>query len=421
MTNADDEPKETNAAQAESWYQKLPGFWQDLARQVLSPSVESEENEQILHDLNQKLPIPVIWLLGKTQSGKSSIISALTGREDAEIGQGFKACTRTAQLYEFPSSQDCLLKFLDTRGLGEVAYNPAEDLLQFQEQAHILMVVLRAMDHNQDEVLTALREIRKIHSQWPVVVVQTTLHEAYPDADFEHLQPYPFNDVLDNPLIPDDLCRSLQMQRKWFEGQDGISFVVVDLTHEEENYYPANYGAEALWDVLLDDALPQGMQNIFHLLRDARKNQYATTAHPHIISYALMTAAAEAVPIPMISVPVVLSIQTKMFQSLASIYEQEFTYERFAEIAALLGSSYLLRLGGRQLLKLIPIYGQAVTAVYSGATTYALGHMLCQYFEDLSQGKVMSQAEFEQKFANDLERGKQFIKDMWKQDQEKKK
>jgi len=40
------------------------------------------------------MPAPVIWLFGKVQSGKTSIIRALTGAERAQIGGGFKPCTR---------------------------------------------------------------------------------------------------------------------------------------------------------------------------------------------------------------------------------------------------------------------------------------------------------------------------------------
>ena len=32
---------------------------------------------------------PVIWLLGKTQAGKTAIIAALTGDSRAEIGRGY--------------------------------------------------------------------------------------------------------------------------------------------------------------------------------------------------------------------------------------------------------------------------------------------------------------------------------------------
>ena len=80
----------------------------------------------------------------------------MTGRNDAEIGKGFRACTRTSQAYAYPDEEGCFLRFLDTRGLGEVGYDPAEDLELFADQSHCIIVVLRAMDHAQHDVLCGL-------------------------------------------------------------------------------------------------------------------------------------------------------------------------------------------------------------------------------------------------------------------------
>ena len=55
-----------------------------------------------------------IWLFGKTQSGKTSIIKFLTGASDAEIGSGFRPCTRFSREYDFPNAEAPLLSFLDT-------------------------------------------------------------------------------------------------------------------------------------------------------------------------------------------------------------------------------------------------------------------------------------------------------------------
>ena len=65
------------------------------------------------------LPVPVFWLFGKTQTGKTTIIKFLTGAEQAEIGQGYKPCTRFSREYNFPTDETPLATFLDTRGLDE--------------------------------------------------------------------------------------------------------------------------------------------------------------------------------------------------------------------------------------------------------------------------------------------------------------
>src|SRR5215470_9904953 len=88
---------------------------------------------------------PVVWLVGKVQSGKTSIIRALTGASDAEIGSGFRACTKTARIFDFPLAAP-IIRFLDTRGLGEVAYNPAADIAYCEDRAHLVLAVVKALD-----------------------------------------------------------------------------------------------------------------------------------------------------------------------------------------------------------------------------------------------------------------------------------
>src|SRR5690606_40968696 len=73
----------------------------------------------------QTCALPIF--LGKVQSGKTSIVRALTGCTDAEIGTGYAPCTRTSRVFDFPPEAP-VIRFLDTRGLGEARYDPTEDL-----------------------------------------------------------------------------------------------------------------------------------------------------------------------------------------------------------------------------------------------------------------------------------------------------
>ena len=87
----------------------------------------------------------VVWLLGKTGAGKTAIVAALTGDPRAEVGQGFEPCTRTASFYDVPAEAP-LLRFLDTRGLGEASYDPSSDISWCEEQSHLLLVVMQLSD-----------------------------------------------------------------------------------------------------------------------------------------------------------------------------------------------------------------------------------------------------------------------------------
>ena len=188
-----------------------PQYWEQLRIALLQPQVDKSVLESSLREAQSKLPVPVLWLLGKTQSGKTSIIKALTGSEAAEIGNGFQSCTRHSRFYDFPVVAP-VIRFLDTRGLGEVSYDPAEDMHYCESQAHLLIAVMKAADMNQAPVFDTLHAIRQRHPEWPVVLVQTSLHELYPKQQ-EHITPWPYGDDTLPADMPSDLRRALQAQR----------------------------------------------------------------------------------------------------------------------------------------------------------------------------------------------------------------
>ena len=225
--------------------------WRRLREALLNPHVDPDKLNAALGEARARQPLPVIWLIGKTQAGKTSIIRALTGSETAEIGNGFQSCTRTARFYDFPSEAP-VVRFLDTRGLGEVAYDPAEDIHYCEGQAHLLLGVMKAADIRQDQIFEVLRQVRRRHPEWPVLIAQTGLHELYPPGG-EHIQPYPYAEQPLPPQVPSDLARALTDQRRRLgdlPGSSPIRWVPVDLTQPEDGWDPVNYGLDALWTAI---------------------------------------------------------------------------------------------------------------------------------------------------------------------------
>jgi len=78
-------------------------------------------------------------------------------------------------------------------------------------------VVLRALDMNQAEVVAAVKDIHAQHPDWPIVVVQTTLHEGYSTSDAEHILPYPYQQTPFPATVPHALAQVLLHQRDWFK------------------------------------------------------------------------------------------------------------------------------------------------------------------------------------------------------------
>lgn len=379
--------------------------WKGLGDALFSPKTSNLESK--IDEVKQRLPIPVFWLLGKTQAGKTSLIRAITGNDAAEIGNGFQACTKRSRFYDFPSSSHPMLRFLDTRGLGETAYNPGEDLAWCAGQAHLLIVVLRALDMNQAEVVDTVMTIHEQHPEWPVIVVQTALHEGYAGTA-GHIQPYPYQQTPFPPQVPHALAQVLLHQRDWFKSLP-VHFVPIDFTLPEDGYEPVDYGLDALWDTI-ETVLPKG---VIGLLRGTEHHKalldfHARLAHPHLIGYALLNIGLGAIPLA--GLPLVMAVQAKLFHSIASIYGLELTRRLYAEFTSLVGVSVGVGLLGRELLKLVPVYGSAVAGVYSGAMTYALGKAFCVYLYGVKRGALPDHATLKQAYDEAFINARQFFK-----------
>ncbi len=391
-----------------------PDFWSRLREALLNPSVDAAKLDEALRQARARQPLPVVWLIGKAQAGKTSIIHALTGSASAEIGNGFQPCTRTARFYDFPAAAP-VVRFLDTRGLGEVAYDPAEDIRYCESQAHLTLGVMKATDIRQEAVSEVLRAVRKRHPEWPVLVAQTGLHEAYPPGG-EHILPYPYGQRPWPPHIPHDLARALTAQRDrlgTLPGPAPAHWTPIDLTLPEDGWEPMDYGLEALW-AAIGKVSALGLQA--RLQGDAGvRDVYARAAHPQIVGHALVAAGVGALPlVDLVGAP---AVQAKLLHSLATLYGQSWDRRRVSEFFGLLGmgvgASYVARLLGREVIKLIPGWGQTVGAVWgataSGATTYALGKTASAYFLGRREGHPVDAAAMRRVYAEALASGAKIL------------
>jgi len=389
--------------------------------------------------LHQKAPVPVLWLLGKTQSGKTSIIRYLTGADDAEIGRGFRPCTRFSREYQFPTSEAPLLTFLDTRGIDEPTYDVREDLAQFDQRAHLIIVTVKALDHALERLLEHLRTIRSSQSRRPVLLALTCLHEAYPQQQHSvDAAAYQLNgsadtlpvaharlgtDALQPDLekdasaarsteeavgscgVPPDLLRTLAEQRRRF-GDLVDDTVAIDLTRPEEGFSEPNYGGNILKEKIAA-LLPRAYRQSLLMLEQSTgelRDLVAKRALPRIAGYSTLAATAGAYPIPWVDLLVLPGIQTRMIYDLARLYGQPLSAARFMELAASLGAGVAFRQAIREIVKLVPVVGSLAGGALAGASTFALGKAFCFYYEAVHQGHVPSTADLKRYYQEELAR-----------------
>jgi len=317
--------------------------------------------------------LPTLWLLGKTGAGKSSLVRALTGLDQVEIGAGFRPCTMASSRYAYPTGTP-VMAFLDTRGLAEADYNAEEDLANLEQNSHALIVVMKAEDPEQSQVLRALKQIRRSGKIRETLLVHTGVRQI---SD------------------PDERERCIARNQQQMEQAWGrVEGVPVDFLGEDGH----PYGIEALTEKL-GERMP-----IITELFDTRSHADVEERNFHrlkkeVMWYAGAAGAADALPaVGLVAVP---ALQLKMLHSLANQYGLSYNRRLLAEFAAALGTGfglqYASRLGLRQLMKLIPVVGQTVggasAAVASYGFTYALGRAACMYFYRLSRGEPITAAE----------------------------
>jgi uncharacterized protein (DUF697 family) len=362
-----------------------------------------------------QIAAPVVWLLGKTGAGKTAIIAALSGDPRAQVGEGFEPCTRTASFYDLPAEAP-LIRFLDTRGIGEPNYDPAEDLAWCEQHSHVVLVAMQVADPVQDPVLRALREARRRHRDWPIVVAQTGLHRLYP-IGMMHPQPYPFTgDAQDelNPQVPHGLRQALAYQRRLFDGLPGPPprFVPIDFTVAEDGFVPREYGLEMFWSAL-EEAGPNAFVAL-HLARaDAESDAIRAKARPLLYGYGAAAAGAGAVPVPIIGISGLAGILAITLRSLASRYGVPWTPGTFAQFSGAVGGATLawwgLRYGAREILKLVPVVGTVAAGAMNAAAAFGLtvgiGEAACVWLGYRRRGLSAPNEEVRRAFSNGLAAG----------------
>lgn len=352
-------------------------------------------------------PVPVFWLIGKAQAGKSSIVRTLTGYYGADhdviaIGEGFRPCTRQSSMYEFPSPEAPLIKFLDTRGLFESGYDPADDIAVCEQSSHLLVVVVRIDDHGTAALVELLAEIKKRKPEWPMLLVLTCLHTTYGSGE-SHVEPYPFSES-SNPRQYRRTIEHIELQKKTFSRFNPV-VVPVDFTREGDGYAPVDYGREYFLS-MAESLLPEITWNVIRELSgNALATEWVKATQPLILAYSLAAGSAAALPVPFVDIPLVSGIQLKMLHGIAAQLNQKLDRRTITEILSVVGVGVLMRIGGREFLKFIP-GGSLISSAYTASVTFALGNVFVAYFTLIRQGHKPGAEELRRIYREKVARGR---------------
>jgi uncharacterized protein (DUF697 family)/predicted GTPase len=353
--------------------------------------VSEADLQGLLEQVRQSLPTTEVILVGKAQTGKSSIIRALTGASAEIIGQGFRPHTAHTQQYAYPTDDLPLLNFIDTVGLGEGLKDPQSVAAELQsllgassadvQAAQILVVTLKITDFAVDAVYRLLQNLRQAYPQIPCLLVVTCLHELYPAR------------VSDHPVYPPELLevqRAVEALQTQFDLCDRT--VLVDFTLEEDGFTPVFYGLEAFVEALAA-LLPDAEAQVIHQLleqagvSDRIGDIYRDAGRRYILPFSVMAATLAAVPLPFATMPVLTALQVTLVTLLGRLYGQTISPAQAGGIASAIAGGFGAQVIGRELVKFIPGLGSVIAASWAGAYTWALGEGACVYFGDIMGGK----------------------------------
>ncbi|MCC0179896.1 50S ribosome-binding GTPase [Waterburya agarophytonicola K14] len=364
----------------------------DLVAQKASDwfSVSDEQVAEIITTIRDKLPTTEALLIGKPQSGKSSIVRGLTGVSAEIVGQGFRPHTQNTERYAYPSDDLPLLIFTDTVGLGDINNDTQniveeleEELKQETKRARILILTVKISDFATDTLRQVIQKLRKNYSNIPCLLVVTCLHEVYP------------SDMSDHPAYPPDyeaINRAFTAIEEDFNELELCDrAVMIDFTLEEDGYDPTFYGLEALIDALAE-LLPEAeSQTIYQLLdnsvSDELSNLYRDTARRYLLAFSTMAGTLAAVPLPFATMPVLTALQVSLVGLLGKLYGQKLSPSQAGGIVSAIAGGFFAQAIGRELIKFIPGFGSVIAASWAAAYTWSLGEGACVYFGDLMGGK----------------------------------
>lgn len=384
-----------------SWFHKTPHSLEEVRKEVTV--------------LAEKAPIPLLWMFGKTGSGKTSIVRFLTGADDAIIGEGYRPQTKCSRRYDFPTAEEPLLSFLDTRGLGEAAYDPAKDIESFSNSTQLILVVVRIGDHALEPILEPLKRIRESNPGRTVLLILTCLHQVglstqltTENDPFEKNSSHSHLSEQERAAIPENLRVLIDSKTEQFEGLYDI-LIPIDLTHPDDGFIDPDFGGDRLKHSIVT-ALPNAYRQSLIALDSGTKGGQSSVRQQksrwQVLASSSLAATAGAVPLPWLDIPAVLAIQTHMAYKIAEIYDQEISPANWAVLSGAVGGRVAVQLAVRELWKLIPFVGVALGAASSFAFTYALGMSWDWYFANVRKGRVPSAEQLQEVFREQLLAGR---------------
>lgn len=365
--------------------------------------VMGKAREEVRRLIENSRP-PVLYLVGRSGHGKSSLINALANRPVAEVGH-VKPTTPQSIPYTIPfEGLYSTWEVIDSRGIFESTRPggaPSEDAVEhvrrdvLDRRPDVILHLIAAPEvRNLANDLRVFRDIldalkAKVGTVPPVVVVLTkadTLGNPRQWSPEQHpakaellreLLMYMVGDVLGLPA-----CKPAKAEAPErgcvVEGDSPVRFVVPVATPAGEEAWNVETLSELIGEVLPGDARLEFFQ------AQRRKELLRKMSSDLIKRFAGIATTVGASPLPVSDFLILAPLQLLMIALVGGLSCRPFSTATAFEFLGASGASIALGRGFRtvaqQLVKLVPIAGDVISAAIAGAGTYAIGKSAESYF-----------------------------------------
>lgn len=376
--------------------------------------------KELMEGIDSHRP-PRMFLIGRTGSGKSSLINALCSAYVAKVSDT-ASCTSGASVYKCEVENRVLMEILDTRGIAESeAIDEAtsaekaliKDINKFSPDVAIMVLNCMHRDGIKDDV-KFMKEVAKRYEEvnkmrLPIIVVVNKCDEMAPARQKDPAkyslakkgqideQVNNFKKIIsDNGLEIDDII-PVSSLIDWGT-VDGVELSVNEINNlprqEVETLqiaFDGRYRIEELLGVL-EKVIPDHEAQM-GLRMAARLNEVTLRLAKRItkIFASISAAVATTSVIPLSDIYVLLALQSILVTLIAMLGGREVSLATAREfmfsMGGITGAGYTFKLIAQQATKLLnnflPGVGQAASGVVAHAGTMAMGRAaIAHYIEE---------------------------------------
>ncbi len=345
---------------------------------------------------------PVIFLIGRSGHGKSSLLNALANRKVAEVGD-IKPTTAESVAYDI-NFEDRYASWtvVDTRGIFEstspegaldedVVEILKRDIVKYKPDI-ILHVVAASEARNLSNDLKAFKEIINSLKKETKIDVSTIVAmnkidtlgnprewppEASPEktALIKEAIDYMTRDIIAAREIQKiDLTHPIKGYKILEDEYKGV----VPLCSLEGDYWNIETLSDLIGSYLPDEALIDFYQ------AQERRDQLRKLSTSIINKFSTISGTIGASPIPIADILILTPLQLLMIAIVGGLSCREFTketaYEYLTAAGINIGAAFGFRTVAHQFMKIIPIAGWAGSGAIAASGTYAIGKSAEAYF-----------------------------------------